>query len=30
MDPINPPKLEVARHEAGHVVMALIYGLKIK
>jgi hypothetical protein len=27
---MNPPKLEVARHEAGHAVMALIYGLKIK
>lgn len=27
---MNPPKLEVARHESGHAVMALIYGLKIK
>jgi hypothetical protein len=30
MDPKNPQKLEVANHEAGHAVMALIYGLKIK
>ena len=30
MDPINPPKLQVAYHEAGHAVMALVYGLRIK
>ena len=30
MDPLNPNKLEVAYHEAGHAAMALIYGLKIK
>lgn len=30
MDPKNPQKLEIACHEAGHAVMALVYGLKIK
>jgi ATP-dependent Zn protease len=30
MDPMNPNKLEVAYHEAGHAVMGLLYGLKIK
>ncbi len=30
MDPMNPQKLEVAYHEAGHAAMALSYGLKIK
>lgn len=27
---MNPNKLEVANHEAGHAVMGLLYGLKIK
>jgi ATP-dependent Zn protease len=27
---MNPPKLDVAYHEAGHAVVAIIYGLKIK
>lgn len=27
---MNPQKLEIAYHEAGHAVMALIYGLKVK
>lgn len=30
MNPMSPQKLEVAYHEAGHAVMALVYGLKIK
>ena len=30
MDPLNPQKIEIAYHEAGHAAMALVYGLKVK